>query len=182
MLKAWTLRKPKCTQRYGQWHDRQYSTYIYSLCSVQQIWTHPTGNSLMFVVSTLASLASGPACSSQWCHLLEPWWFTGSSCPISSTTPDSSSTVSPNALVITRKEVSPNYVVLFGWLQRQLSISGVWHASKHLALSGYCTMATSVCTMCLVFASNDLKLHCRGGYQNPDRMTRRILVPHFGAT
>lgn len=60
----------------------------------------------MFVGTTLASLASGLAWSSQWCHLLEPWLFTGSSCPISSTTQDNLSTVSYNANVSVKKKVS----------------------------------------------------------------------------
>lgn len=65
------------------------------LCFVQLMWTRPTGNSLMFAGTTLASLASGPAWPSQWCLLLELWSSTGYSCPTSSTTLDSLSTVSP---------------------------------------------------------------------------------------
>lgn len=72
----------------------------------------------MFVGTTLASLASGLAWSSQWCHLLEPWLFTGSSCPISSTTQDNLSTVSYNANVSVRKKVlniCSNKDVPFDW-------------------------------------------------------------------
>lgn len=87
------------------WKSDIYCSFP-SLCFVQPTWTHPTGNSLMFVGTTLANLASGPAWSSRWCHLLEPWWFTGSSCPTSSTTLGSLSTVSHSALVSTMKEVS----------------------------------------------------------------------------
>ncbi|MEQ2163747.1 hypothetical protein GOODEAATRI_033589, partial [Goodea atripinnis] len=61
-----------------------------------RVRTLPTGNSRMFVGSTLESLASGPACSSPWCPLLEPWWSTGSSCPTSSTTLGSLCIVSLN--------------------------------------------------------------------------------------
>lgn len=121
---------------------------VHSLCSIQPMWTHPTGNFLMFVGTTLASLASGPACSSQWCHLLEPWWFTGSSCPISSTTQDSLSTVSHNALVSTRKDISHHYVVPFGWLFNKDSTHQGTSAVLDLALPPYSPPLSAQCQVC----------------------------------
>lgn len=60
------------------------------------MWTRQTGSSLTFASITLASLASGPVWSFLWCRSSEPWWSTGSSCPIFSSTRASSSTVSYN--------------------------------------------------------------------------------------
>lgn len=79
------------------------------VCVVQPTWTPPTGSSLTFASITLGSLASGPAWSSQWCLSLEPWWSTGSSCPIFSTTRASLSTVS-------HKPTAPDP---FWWTQSQ---------------------------------------------------------------
>lgn len=92
---------------------------LYSVFFAQPTWTHPTGNSLMFVGTTLASSASGPAWSSRWCHLLEPWWFTGSSCPTFFTTQDNLFTVSCNATVSDKKELSRNYVVTFAFTRKR---------------------------------------------------------------
>lgn len=66
----------------------------------------------MFVDITLANLANGQAWSSQWCPLLEPWWFTGYSCPTSSLTQDCLFTVSHNALSNAERSVIFMYFYL----------------------------------------------------------------------
>lgn len=77
----------------GQLCDQMCSA-LFPLCSVQPTWTHRTGSSRMCAGTTLVNSASGPAWCSPWFPSSEPWWFTGSLCPTSSTTQDSLSTVS----------------------------------------------------------------------------------------